>query len=195
MEEKSLASMRNKRGFTIIELLVVIAIIGLLSAVVLASLNTARAKARNAERQSDIHQIFLALTQYNIDKDGFPVITPAVACLGVPSGTSCWAGYGVNGGGFATIQGNTTLNTLLAPYIPTIPKDPQPTRSYGDAYVYFTGPGDVHCNGTETVVGTWIAWEPDDPNPTTDAQCAPGKVACCSYIGCSPTLFCLYKVD
>lgn len=54
----------GKRGFTLIELLVVIAIIGILSSVVLASLNTARKKSRDARRLSDIKQAQLALEMY-----------------------------------------------------------------------------------------------------------------------------------
>lgn len=51
-------------GFTLIELLVVIAIIGILSSVVLASLNSARQKGRDARRISDVKQIQLALELY-----------------------------------------------------------------------------------------------------------------------------------
>lgn len=46
-----------RRGFTLIELLVVIAIIGILSSVVLASLNTARSKGTDAKIQSEIRSI------------------------------------------------------------------------------------------------------------------------------------------
>lgn len=45
------------RGFTLIELLVVIAIIGILSSVVLASLNTARGKGANAAVKSNLNNI------------------------------------------------------------------------------------------------------------------------------------------
>ena len=53
-----------------IELLVVIAIIGILASVVLASLNTARRKSRDARRLADIKQIQVALELYFDANDG-----------------------------------------------------------------------------------------------------------------------------
>ena len=49
--------MKFNRGFTLIELLVVIAIIGILSSVVLASLNTARGKGANAAVKSNLNNM------------------------------------------------------------------------------------------------------------------------------------------
>ncbi len=62
----------NKSGFTLIELLVVIAIIGLLSSIVLASLNTARTKAQDAARMSDVKSLETAMEMYYQDNGGYP---------------------------------------------------------------------------------------------------------------------------
>lgn len=57
-------SKQGRYGFTLIELLVVIAIIGILASVVLASLNSARKKSRDARRIADIKQLQVALELY-----------------------------------------------------------------------------------------------------------------------------------
>jgi len=49
--------MKNSFGFTLIELLVVIAIIGILAAVILSSLNTARNGAEDARVQSELDSL------------------------------------------------------------------------------------------------------------------------------------------
>lgn len=58
----------RSQGFTLIELLVVIAIIGVLSAVVLASLNTARSKGNDAAIKTNLSTV---LTQSAIYYDDF----------------------------------------------------------------------------------------------------------------------------
>lgn len=53
--------MKSQKGFTLIELLVVIAIIGLLSSVVLASLNSARTKAKITKAKMEMKQVVTAI--------------------------------------------------------------------------------------------------------------------------------------
>ena len=87
---------KNKNGFTLIELLVVIAIIGILATIVMVSLNTARSKARDARRVSDVRQLQLAL-QMSYDANGiYPASLAALAPTFIsttpvdPDGTSVY---------------------------------------------------------------------------------------------------------
>jgi prepilin-type N-terminal cleavage/methylation domain-containing protein len=68
---------KNKLGFTLIELLVVVSIISLLSSVVLVNLNTARAKARDATRLSDIRQLQTTLELYYENEGKYPTVFTA----------------------------------------------------------------------------------------------------------------------
>lgn len=75
-------------AFTLIELLVVIAIIGILSAVVLASLGSANNKGRDAARVSEMRQIKYALELYYDDNGNYPTcLYPGGSCTTTLQGT------------------------------------------------------------------------------------------------------------
>src|SRR3989344_2092590 len=64
------------------ELLVGVAIIGVLASIVLASLNTSRAKGRDARRVSDMHEITNALSLYYSANGSYPPINAESAGVG-----------------------------------------------------------------------------------------------------------------
>ena len=74
------------KGFTLIELLVVIAIIGILSSVVLASLNTARSKGADAAIKSNLNNMRAQSAIYYDDNGGYS--TAAIAILPVAGCTT-----------------------------------------------------------------------------------------------------------
>ena len=112
----------STKGFTLIELLVVIAIIGVLASIVLASLNSARRKSRDARRITDIKQIQLALELYYDSQSPTPQYPGATAACDVTTNA----------------RGLEVLST--GGYIPQVPRDPQ-----GGCYLYTS-----NSSGTRT---------------------------------------------
>lgn len=109
----------STKGFTLIELLVVIAIIGVLSSVVLASLSTARMKARDAARKADFHQMAVALELYYNDHGGYP----ATGTIGAVDGQH-YANSSVDWNGGVVDWANLFTPLVTAGEMPDVPRDP-----------------------------------------------------------------------
>lgn len=71
----------TRTGFTLIELLVVIAIIAILAAILFPVFARARKKARDANCQSNLKQIALAIRMYADDHDGWGPISYTMGCF------------------------------------------------------------------------------------------------------------------
>ena len=131
----------GRKGFTLIELLVVIAIIGLLSSVVLASLTTARDKARDASRIAAFNGIRNALELYKTTNGIYPqTFLPGNSPDYNYTGPLWGEGTCVS---CAPYTGTNIIPGLVPKYLPLLPNDPRATNSYeyfyssdGNNYVY-----------------------------------------------------------
>jgi len=154
---------KKDKGFTLIELLVVIAIIGLLASIVLVSLNSARKKARNAKRSSDITQLQLAFNMAYDNNGSFP--SPGsypYVCVS----SSCY-------GGWSSFVASATVDAALEPFIKKTDDPSDSTRGYG-GYLYLNP-----YNG-----GIYLNWLTEPPNTT--GICGPGYVLneTANYVQC-----------
>lgn len=132
--------MNRQKGFTLIELLVVIAVIGVLAAVILASLNSARAKGRDAKRLSDLKQVQIALELYYDTFNAYP-----------DTGNNWWG----NCSSFlskGTTGASAYIPNLAPTYIPELPLDPRQTN--GNCYLYRSTTTDYMFLVYGTVEGT-----------------------------------------
>ena len=99
----------RRRGFTLIELLVVIAIIAILVAMLLPAVQQVREAARKSQCQDHMHNIGIAIHNYEASHKMFPPLTIN------PGAFNCNANN-VAGGGGDNIR-NHTAYMLLLPFI------------------------------------------------------------------------------
>jgi len=79
-----------KLGFTLIELLIVMVIIGILATIGLVNFSTARLKARDAKRKSDLSSIAKSLEAYANDHKSYPLSSGGIIVCTPPAGTCDW---------------------------------------------------------------------------------------------------------
>lgn len=62
----------RSKGFTVLEVLIVVALFGFLATLAAVSLNTARARMRDAQRLSDVSQLRAVMSQYWLERNTYP---------------------------------------------------------------------------------------------------------------------------
>jgi prepilin-type N-terminal cleavage/methylation domain-containing protein len=158
---------KKKQAFTLIELLVVIAIIGILATIVLVVLSNSRAKARDARRNTDMHQYAVAMEMYYDAQK--PIVTyPSLGANAVPIPVD---------------------STALAPFMNVVVLDPINRAGSPDLRYYWTDVGQP----TKSFCVWGLLEVPSNPtyvlaNPTGVKQTPTQPTTTCPSASCCYTL-------
>jgi len=140
----------KKSAFSIIELLVAIAIIGILSGVVLVSVNSARQKSRIAAAKSQARNLYNALVMMETDTGEWPghQVPMEINSSGTNEICSDGCAFGINDPRAGLTATDGTYSGWAGPYVNSIPKDP-----WGHDYFFDT---DYAVGGrTAVVIGSY----------------------------------------
>ncbi len=167
------------KGFTLVEIMVVVAIMGLLAAIVTASLSNSRTRTYDAKRKADLKELQGALEAYYQQNGSYPATL-----------NNEWWGHAANAYSKSESGSEAYIPNLTPTYLGKLPQDPKldPTAAggWGGAYLY-------RSDGTsykllahapiQSDVGTTPTSDPfyDPARPTWAWMVCSGEPACSSW--------------
>jgi len=171
-------SKRKRFAFTLVELLVVITIIGILIAMLLPAVQSARESARNSQCGNNLKQIGLAILSYEATYGSFP---PGGLHVGAATIAPPYAGHNF------PINGRTNWGICILPYLEAqnlynqydenLPNTDPANQFVMQSFLpVMTCPSDVETDQLVTILANW-------GNPVTSGNSDPILAAPGSYKG------------